>query len=319
MAKKKNQDAMDLKSQRPKRSLWRRVVDFALTDVNTIVEGGLDDAAIERLEQVLLEADFGIDVALELVGELERAVERGQIKSELDLRQLLGDRIRAFLTVADVEPVAHELRRGDSLGVVLVLGVNGVGKTTTVAKLAHALQARGDKVLMAAADTFRAGAQAQLKTWADRIGAGFVGGGDGADPASVAFDAIEAARARDSDWVIVDTAGRLHTQSDLMKELVKIDRVLGRQVEGAPHERLLVVDATSGQNVINQARQFGSALPLTGLVLAKFDSSARAGTVVSVVRELDVPVRFLGTGESVEDLDPFSADDYVGKILAADE
>lgn len=310
---------MDLTSERPKRSLWRRVVDFALTDVNTLVEGGLDDAAVERLEQVLLEADFGIDITMELIGELERAVERGKIKSEADLRELLRDRIRGLLsTGGPSDPVAGTLRRDGPLGVVLVLGVNGVGKTTTVAKLAHALQSAGDEVLVAAADTFRAGAQEQLRTWADRIDAGFVGGGAGADPASVAFDAVEAAKARGSDWVLVDTAGRLHTQSDLMKELEKIDRVLARQVEGAPHERLLVVDATSGQNVMNQARKFGAVLPLTGLVLAKFDSSARAGTVVSVVRELEVPVRFLGTGEAIDDLVSFSADDYVGKILAPD-
>ncbi|MDX1579787.1 MAG: signal recognition particle-docking protein FtsY, partial [Gemmatimonadota bacterium] len=147
----------------------------------------------------------------------------------------------------------------------------------------------------------------------------FVGGSSGADPASVAFDAVEAARAREADWVLVDTAGRLHTQGDLMKELEKIDRVLGRQVEGAPHERLLVVDATSGQNVMAQARRFGASLDLTGLVLAKFDSTARAGTVVSVARELSVPVRFLGVGESLGDLEPFSVDRYLDKILPADE
>ena len=199
---------------------------------------------------------------------------------------------------------------------VLVLGVNGVGKTTTVAKLAHRLQKAGERVLLAAADTFRAGAQEQLRTWSERLGAEFVGGSDGADPASVAFDAVAAARARGVDWVLVDTAGRLHTQSDLMTELEKIDRVLGRQVEGAPHERLLVVDATTGQNVMNQARRFGASLPLSGLVLAKFDSSARAGTVISVVRELSVPVRFLGVGETLEDLETFSPERYLDKILA---
>ena len=304
-----------------KRSLWRRIVDFALTDVSTMVEGGLDGEAIERLEQVLLEADFGIDIAMELVGDLERAADRGKIKSEGDLRDLLRERLMFALELdGSGDPGASTtgvLRREGSLGVVLVLGVNGAGKTTTVAKLAHRLQEEGDRVLLAAADTFRAGAQKQLKTWADRLGAEFVGGSDRADPASVAFDAIAAARARDVDWVLVDTAGRLHTQSDLMKELEKIDRVLGRQVEGAPHERLLVVDATSGQNVMNQARQFGASLPLSGLVLAKFDSSARAGTVVSVVRELSVPVRFLGIGEFLPDLEEFSPERYLDKILAA--
>ena len=311
---------MDLRSDRSGRSFWRRVVDFALTDVNTLVEGGLDPEAIDRLEQVLLEADFGVDASLELVAELERAADRGRIKTEEDLRATLRERIASLLEgEAPPASVAAGLRRDGLPGVVLILGVNGVGKTTSAAKLAHALVERGDTVVLAAADTFRAGAQEQLRTWAERVSCDFVGGSSGADPASVAFDAVEAARAREADWVLVDTAGRLHTQGDLMKELEKIDRVLGRQVEGAPHERLLVVDATSGQNVMAQARRFGASLDLTGLVLAKFDSTARAGTVVSVARELSVPVRFLGVGESLGDLEPFSVDRYLDKILPADE
>ena len=308
--------------RRPKRGLWRRIVDFALTDVNTLVDGGLDGAAIERLEEVLLEADFGVDITLELVEALERAASRGAIATEDDLRATLRARLTEALATA--EPPAAQPPGGSpgdppppgaGPGVLLVVGVNGVGKTTTAAKLAARLQAGGDRVLLAAADTFRAGAQEQLRAWADRLQTDFVGGTPGADPASVAFDALVAARARDAAWVLVDTAGRLHTQDDLMRELVKIDRVLGRQVEGAPYERLLVVDATSGQNVMNQARQFGASLDLTGLVLAKFDSTARAGTVVSVVRELSVPVRFLGVGESPEDLEEFSPDRYLDKIL----
>jgi fused signal recognition particle receptor len=303
-------ERLDLKSERPKRSLWRRIVDFALTDVNTIVEGGIGQEAVERLEQVLLEADFGVDAAMELISHLERAVERGKISDEDDLRTLLTERIRAILTPAEVtagsgvedgrDPetsaasLLHRAEEGPS--VVLMVGVNGTGKTTTVAKLAHRLGGAGDRVLLAAADTFRAGAQEQLRIWAERVGADFVGGKAGADPAAVAFDAVEAARSRGAQWVLIDTAGRLHTQSDLMQELQKIDRVLGRKIEGAPHERFLVVDATSGQNVLNQAHQFGAALDLTGLVFAKFDSTARAGTAVAVSRELAIPVRFLGTG-----------------------
>ena len=302
--------------QRPKRGLWRRIVDFALTDVNTLVDGGLDDGAIERLEQVLLEADFGVDITMELTEELETSARRGAIATESDLRGVLRARLRAALESDTGDPV--ELRgAGANPGIILVLGVNGVGKTTTVAKCAARLQRGGARVLLAAADTFRAGAQEQLKAWADRLEAEFVGGPAGADPASVAFDAVAAARARDAAWVLVDTAGRLHTQDDLMRELAKIDRVLSRQVEGAPHERLLVVDATSGQNVVQQARRFGEFLDLTGLVLAKFDSTARAGTVVSVARDLSVPVRFLGVGESAEDLEAFSPDRYLDKILAA--
>ena len=308
--------------RRRKRGLWRRIVDFALTDVNTLVDGGLDDAAIKGLEQVLLEADFGVDITLELVEELERAASRGAIATEDDLRDVLRARLTEVLAAAD--PAAAPAGRaglcggGEGPGVVLVLGVNGVGKTTTVAKLAARLRGEGQRVLLAAADTFRAGAQAQLRTWAERLEVDFVGGPPGADPASVAFDAVTAARARGAAWVLVDTAGRLHTQDDLMRELGKIDRVLGRQVEGAPHERLLVVDATSGQNVVQQARRFGEFLDLTGLVLAKFDSTARAGTVVSVVRDLSVPVRFLGVGESPADLEAFSPGRYLDKILVAD-
>ena len=324
-------ERLDLRSQRPQRSLWRKIVDFALTDVNTIVEGGIDDGAVERLEQVLLEADFGVDAAMELIAELERAVERGKIRGEEDLRALLGERVRAILTrggdtaetgvleEVDREPaLAGQLRRGDGgLSVVLMVGVNGTGKTTTVAKLAHRLRSAGDRVMLAAADTFRAGAQEQLRIWAERVGADFVGGSAGGDPAAVAFDAVEAAQSRGAQWVLIDTAGRLHTQSNLMQELQKIDRVLGRKIEGAPHERLLVVDATTGQNVLNQARQFGAALDLTGMVFAKFDSTARAGTAVAVSRELAIPVRFLGTGEGLEDLVPFDPELYVEKLLGS--
>lgn len=307
---------LGLRSER-KRSLWRRIVDFALTDVQTIVDGGIDEDAIERLERVLLEADFGVEAAMELVSALERASERGRIGSPEDLRTCLADEIRAILTAAmgDGLDDAGVLARGDDLGVILVLGVNGVGKTTSVAKLAHRLIASGDRVLVAAADTFRAGAQEQLKSWADRVGAEFVGGRSGGDPAAVAFDALEAAVARGVDRVLIDTAGRLHTRTDLMGELEKIDRVIARKVPGAPHERLLVVDATSGQNVLSQVRQFGAILELSGLVLAKFDSTARAGTAVAVARELSLPIRFLGTGESAEDLETFTPERYVDKLF----
>lgn len=328
---------MNERPRRRTRGLWRRIVDFALTDANTLAAGGVDDAVIERLEQVLLEADFGVDITMELVEVLERACRRGRIDSERALRDLLRARLAEMLAAAaptepaDTQAAGHGdpaggapavagLRGGgNDPGIVLLLGVNGVGKTTTAAKLAARLRGEGQRVLLAAADTFRAGAQAQLHAWAKRLDADFVGGPTGADPASVAFDAVTAARARGATWVLIDTAGRLHTQDDLMRELAKIDRVLGRQAEGAPHERLLVVDATCGQNVIRQARRFGECLDLTGLVLAKFDSSARAGTVASVARDLSVPVRFLGVGESPDDLEAFSPERYLDKILAPDD
>ncbi len=301
-----------MRDQKPGRSLWQKIVDVSLMDVSVLVKG-IDDEAIERLEQVLLEADFGVDVALELVGELERAAQRGTVKSEDQLRSLLADHIKAILS--EVEAPATPQEEPDGPHVTFVLGVNGTGKTTTVAKLARRVKAAGGTVLLAATDTFRSAAQEQLRIWADRLEVDFVGGQHGGDPAAVAYDAAEAALARGATHLLVDTAGRLHTQRGLMEELRKIDRVLGRLVPGAPHERLLVVDATSGQNVLNQVREFGEGLRLTGIVLSKFDSSARGGTAVAVTREFHVPVRYLGTGETADDLEPFDADIYVEKLL----
>jgi len=306
---------------RPKRgagrSLWQKIVDVSLTDVTTLVKG-IDEDSIEALEQVLLEADFGVDVTMELVDELERAAQRGKVKSESDLREFLAGRIRAVFDEAggaeNLQPaISFEPAAGPR--VVLLLGVNGTGKTTTAAKLVNLAVTRGQSVVLAATDTFRSGAQEQLRVWSDRLGAAFVGGQAGADPAAVAFDAASSAVSRGVDVLIVDTAGRLHTQRGLMEELRKIDRVVGRIIPGAPHERLLVVDATAGQNVIHQAREFGEALPLTGIVLSKFDSSARGGTAVAIARDFHVPVIWLGIGEQAEDLEPFDADVYVEKLL----
>ncbi|MFW6193671.1 MAG: signal recognition particle receptor subunit alpha, partial [Gemmatimonadota bacterium] len=244
------------------RSLWQKIRDVALTDVSTLVKG-IDEETITELERVLLESDFGVDATMELVDDLERAAERGKVSTEEELRRHLAGRILELLRGAAADGTVDaddgagpdgssvELARPtDGPSVVLVLGVNGAGKTTTVAKLAHRYRAWREGPVLAAADTFRAGAQNQLRSWADRVGGRFVGGQEGADPASVAYDAVESARNRNAGIVLVDTAGRLHTRRDLMEELEKIDRVTGRLVEGAPHERLLVVDGTSGQNVV---------------------------------------------------------------------
>ena len=299
------------------RSLWQKIVDVALTDVSTLVKG-IDEASIEGLERVLLEADFGVDLTMALVEELERAAQRGTVRTEGELKEFLAGRIGGVFREAteaggasDGGPVVAGGPR-----VVLLLGVNGTGKTTTAAKLARRTTREGGRVLLAATDTFRSGAQEQLRIWAERLGTEFVGGQSGADPAAVAWDAATAASSRGVDLLVVDTAGRLHTQRGLVEELRKIDRVVGRVLPGAPHERLLVVDATAGQNVIHQAREFGEALPLTGIVLSKFDSSARGGTAVAVAREFGVPVRWLGTGESPDDLAPFDPESYVEKLLA---
>ena len=309
---------MSLRGPKGGRTLWQKIVDLSLTDVSVLVKG-IDDDSIEELERILLEADFGVDATMDLVEGLESAARRGKVKTEADLRGLLSDRIREMLEEPDVAggPQEPEFRVEDGglPYVILVLGVNGTGKTTTTAKLARRAVDAGLDVTLAATDTFRSGAQEQLRIWADRLGAGFVGGQSGGDPASVAFDAAESALARGADVLIIDTAGRLHTQSNLMEELRKIDRVVGRLVDGAPHERLLVVDATAGQNVLNQVKEFGEGLPLTGVALTKYDSTARGGTAVAVSRQFGVPVRWLGTGESATDLQPFDTDAYLGKLL----
>ncbi len=303
----------DIGRLREKRSLWQKIVDVALADIETLTRG-VDGATLDGLERVLLEADFGVELTEQFVAELEQAVARGRIRSEAEVRTLLETRIRSVLS--GTECASGWTDPGD-VYVTLLLGVNGTGKTTTAAKLAYRSKAEGRSVLLAATDTFRSGAQEQLRIWATELGVEIVGGQPGADPASVAYDASEAARSRGIDHLIVDTAGRLHTQSDLMDELEKINRVLGRQTSAAPHERLLVVDATSGQNVLQQARDFGSRLGLTGLVLSKFDSTARGGTAVAVAQELGVPVCYLGVGETITDLIPFDADRYVEKLLSS--
>ena len=316
-----SEEGMSLRGQGRNRSLWQKIVDLSLTDVSVLVKG-IDDDSIEGLERVLLEADFGVDASLELVEELESAARRGKVKTEAELRELLAGCIREILTAPwspgpEASAGSPEFRTdtGSRPFVILVLGVNGTGKTTTAAKLARRALDSGLDVTLAATDTFRSGAQEQLRIWADRLGASFVGGQSGGDPAAVAFDAAQSAVARGSDVLIVDTAGRLHTQTNLMEELRKIDRVTGRLVEGAPHERLLVVDATAGQNVLNQVREFGQGLPLTGIVLTKYDSTGRGGSAVAVSRQFGLPVRWLGIGEGDSDLEPFDADTYLEKLL----
>lgn len=308
-----NQGRLDL----GERSLWQKIKDVALTDVGVLARGGIDDETIAGLERVLLESDFGVEVTTELVDGLESAARAGRLRTEEELREELAERITTILSDAGGEEAPRdglaEAEEGPT--VVLVLGVNGTGKTTTLAKLAHRFGPERSGAVMAAADTFRAGAQDQLRHWAERVGARFVGGDEGADPASVAYDAIESARTGGEGLVLVDTAGRLHTRRDLMAELEKMDRVAGDRVEGAPHERLLVVDATSGQNVLQQAREFGRALELSGLILTKFDSSGRGGAVVAAARELELPTRFLGTGEGLDDLEPFDPNRFVAKVI----
>lgn len=295
-----------------KKGLWRRVVDLALTDVR-VVAGGMDHDSLEDLEERLLAADFGVPATLRLVARVEDAVRRGKVQGAQGLREALREEIRTILAAA----ATAELAAADSGPTVyLMVGVNGVGKTTSVAKIAHSLRQEGRSVLVAAADTFRAGAVEQLQVWADRIGADFLRGQQGGDPAAVAFDAIEAAVARGTDVVLIDTAGRLHTNRRLMEELRKIDRVVRRRLEGAPHETLMVLDATVGQNAVRQLAAFAEAVEVSGIVLAKLDSSARGGIVVSLQEEFGVPVKLVGTGEGLEDLEEFDVEAFTEGIFA---
>jgi len=293
--------------------LWKRIKEVALTDVTVLVRG-LDHDTLEQVERILVEADFG-PAAFDITEELEQKLRRGTLKSTDAVRKWLESRIAEYL------PETRDtggLNLGDGTGpaVILVLGVNGVGKTTSIAKLAHRLIGQGRSVLLAAADTYRAGATEQLRVWADRLGVQFVSGTQGGDPAAIAFDAIEAAMSRGVDTVLIDTAGRLHTHGDLMEELQKIARVVGRKCPGAPHESLLVLDATVGQNALLQGKSFADAVPLTGIVLAKLDSTAKGGAVLLVQRELGVPIRFVGSGETLDALESFSPQRFAEQLLA---
>lgn len=298
-----------------RKGLWRRIVDLGLTDVRVLARG-VDEASLEDLERILLEADFGVPATLRLTDRAERALRRGETRGGTELVEVLKAEIREILGPFR----ANQLRTAESGPTVyLVVGVNGVGKTTSVAKLAHRIAAGGQRVLVVAADTYRAGAIAQLEAWAKRIGVDFLKGQQGGDPAAVAFDALEAAEARSIDAVLVDTAGRLHTNKSLMDELAKIDRVIRRRVPGAPHETLLVLDATVGQNAVRQLEAFKTVVSPSGILLAKLDSSARGGIIVALQQEHGVPVKLVGTGERLEDLEPFDPDAFVEAVFSSPE
>jgi len=303
-------------TERQKLSLWSRIKRVALTDVGTLVRG-FKAADIDAMERLLLESDFGIQATTDLVGMLEDGVRRGRLKSEDDLRAALKTRL-AELLASPGEPGAIA-RAETGPTVILIIGVNGAGKTTSIAKLARRLQRQGERVLLVAADTYRAGAIAQLETWAERLGMPCVSGAPGGDPASVAFDGIVAAESRGATVAIVDTAGRLHTQDGLMDELRKVVRVIARKAPGAPHETLLVLDGTVGQNAVQQGKLFAQAVQPTGLIITKLDGTARGGAVVALRRELDVPIRFLGTGETPDDLQVFDPAQFADDLIGADE
>jgi fused signal recognition particle receptor len=282
------------------------------TPIEDLVRGRrpLDAAALESVEEALLAADLGLPAVEEAMGALREksgAIAPGGLAA---MRQLLGEQIRRALD-RPAGPAPFSARPW----VVFVVGVNGAGKTTTIGKLAAGWAAEGRSVLLCAADTFRAAAAEQLEVWASRAGAAFHRGAEGADPSAVLTDALRSARARGTDAVLVDTAGRLHTKSNLMAELTKMARVAGREVPGAPHETLLVLDATVGSNGLAQGREFAKAGGVTGLVLTKLDGTAKGGIAVAVVRELGVPIRYVGVGEKAEDLLPFDAEAFAASLV----
>jgi len=278
--------------------------------------GPVEPTHLDRLEEALIAADAGVSLSTRLVDDLRDRVRRNEITSAEELRPAVRERLLELLREADSANDATGF--GDAPKVTLVVGVNGSGKTTTVAKLAKRRQEQGTSVVLAAADTFRAAAVDQLKIWADRVSAPVIHQQEGADPAAVVYDAIAAAKSRHIDEVLVDTAGRLHTRANLMKELEKVCNIAAREVTGAPHEVLLVLDATTGSNGIEQAQSFGATAGVNGVVLTKLDGTAKGGVILAIADTLKLPVRWVGVGEGVDDLLPFNPEDFVDSLLDID-
>lgn len=297
----------------PRATLWGRIKNVALTDVGAITRAGTIQEALEQLEEILLQADFGVTATMRLVAEVEERAKRGLVRTEAEFKAALTTAIEQSLGSGNSNP--RILRAASPPTVVLVVGINGAGKTTFIGKFSDLLAANRMTVLIGAADTFRAGAIDQLRVWAERAGADFVGGKPGTDPASVAFDAVDAGVARGVDVVVIDTAGRLHTSGSLMDEMKKIDRVIGKRLPGAPHETLLVLDGTIGQNAVAQAKTFAEAIPLTGLVVTKIDGTAKGGIVLAVHEALNIPVKFIGVGEKATDLVAFEPASFAREVL----
>jgi fused signal recognition particle receptor len=286
--------------------------DQLFTRIEWAVKGKpIDDDAFDEIEEAMILADVGFETTQTFMAALKDRWKRGQIKTSEDIRQAMKEEVEVFL-----EPVEASIPTNNTKPfVILTLGVNGVGKTTTIAKLANIHLSSGKKVVLGACDTFRAAAVEQLEVWAGRMDIDVIKHGEGSDPAAVAFDATKAARARGVDVLILDTAGRLHTKANLMEEMKKIKRVVGKELDGAPHEVLLIIDATNGQNAIAQARTFNEALNVTGLVITKLDGTAKGGFVLPIAHLLKIPIRYIGVGEGIDDLVPFSAKDFAAALI----
>lgn len=275
----------------------------------------VDEDFFEALEEMLIQADVGFNTVMELVDELRMEAKRQNISETSELREVIVEKI-VEIYVQDDEDIDRMNIENDRLNVILMVGVNGVGKTTTIGKLAHRYKQEGKKVMLAAGDTFRAGAIEQLKVWGERVGVEVISQKEGSDPAAVMYDAVNAAKNRGADILICDTAGRLQNKANLMNELQKVRKVIDRNVPGAPHEVLLALDATTGQNALSQAKSFKEVTQVTGIVLTKLDGTAKGGIVLAIRNELQIPVKFVGLGEKLDDLQPFDAESYVYGLFA---
>lgn len=286
--------------------------DNIVSGMDSIFHGfsHIDDDFYEELEEILIMGDLGVHTTMEIIEDLKEKVKEQHIKEPIECRELLIDSIKKQM---DVGETAYEFENRQS--VVFVIGVNGVGKTTTIGKLAGKFHAQGKKVILGAADTFRAAAGEQLKEWANRAQVEMIGGQEGSDPAAVVYDAVAAAKARKADILLCDTAGRLHNKKNLMEELKKINRVIDREYPDAYRETLVVLDATTGQNALAQAKEFNEVTDITGVVLTKMDGTAKGGIAVAIQSELGIPVKYIGVGESIDDLQKFNADEFVNALF----
>lgn len=278
----------------------------------------VDEDFFEELEELLIAADVGVNTVMDLIDELKFEVKRQNISEPELVRDIIIEKlVEIYQGGKDFSPEMNIQK--DDLTVILFVGVNGVGKTTTIGKLAHMYQSQGKKVVMAAGDTFRAGAIEQLEVWGERVGVDVIKQSAGSDPAAVMFDAVQAAKKRNADILLCDTAGRLQNKVNLMKELEKIKKVIQQQIPNAPHEVLLVIDATTGQNGLSQAKIFKEATEVSGIVLTKLDGTAKGGIVIALKKELDIPVKFVGLGEKMDDLQPFETDQFIYSIFSSEE
>ena len=302
-----------------KKGFFRRLAEGLTKTRNNIVSGmdaifsgfsDIDDDFYDEIEEILVMGDIGINATTSIIANLKQKVKEQHIKNPQECKELLINSIKEQMQVGET---AYEFEHRTS--VVLVIGVNGVGKTTSVGKLAGKLKDQGRKVILAAADTFRAAAGEQLTEWANRAGVEIIGGSEGADPASVVYDAVCAAKARKADVLLIDTAGRLHNKKNLMEELKKINRIIEREFPNAYRETLVVLDGTTGQNALEQARQFGEVADLTGIILTKLDGTAKGGIAVAIQSELNIPVKYIGVGEHIDDLQKFDADEFVNALF----